>query len=309
MALELTPVKLTDIAVGKPLRWPVFDQHRKLLLRNGYMVETQAQVDQLIARGIFRPVVFRRAAVSMPQPEEEEEDGTRAARAPADEGPTLESLRPEIGSSVQLQSASEDNKDAARFYVRLIGYLPGATVIVTTPQVEEKYVLVRDGQAYIFRGFHGTSAFAFATHVLKVNNAPTPYLHLAYPKLIQGITVRKSTRVRTHIIASVSPSAEDPEGPTLAAQVIDMSFTGCALEAPRALGAVGDPMTLAMRLKLDGPEAYVVLQAVIRSVRPAANSPREMIFHGIEFVSMAPADRLALQNLVMSKIIAGEQAG
>lgn len=306
VALELTPIRLSDVSVGKPLPWPVFDNQRKLLLREGYVVETAAQAEQLIVRGLFRPVTYHRKPVARGG---EAETGEAAANdsAPragqADDGPTLESLRPEIGSNVQLQPAGDDEK---RYMVRLIGYIPGQCVLVTTPSVEGRTLLVREGQPYIFRGFHGTSAFAFSAHVLKSNNSPVPYLHLSYPRTVQGITVRKSTRVRTALIASVN-RADTPDASPLAASVVDMSFTGCAMESPRPLGEVGERLSMSMRLKLDGPDIYINIVATIRSVRPPA-TPGGAIFHGVEFVSVAAPDRLALQNLVMSKIIAGEQA-
>lgn len=50
-------VKLTAsaIRVGKPLPWPVFDENNKLLLNQGYVIETEAQLGRLLARGIYQP--------------------------------------------------------------------------------------------------------------------------------------------------------------------------------------------------------------------------------------------------------------
>ena len=52
--MELSPLRKDEISVGKPLPWPVFDKNKKLLLREGYVIETLHQVEVLCANGLFR---------------------------------------------------------------------------------------------------------------------------------------------------------------------------------------------------------------------------------------------------------------
>lgn len=42
-----------DIQVGQPLKWAVFDTGGKLLLREGFVITSEAQLDRLIEQGIF----------------------------------------------------------------------------------------------------------------------------------------------------------------------------------------------------------------------------------------------------------------
>jgi HD-GYP domain-containing protein (c-di-GMP phosphodiesterase class II) len=42
-----------DLAVGKPLPWDVFDAGGKLLLRKGYVIATQSQLERLLAAGMY----------------------------------------------------------------------------------------------------------------------------------------------------------------------------------------------------------------------------------------------------------------
>lgn len=43
------------LVVGKPLPWPVFDSHSEVLLAQGYVIQTETQLEQLYKRGLFYP--------------------------------------------------------------------------------------------------------------------------------------------------------------------------------------------------------------------------------------------------------------
>lgn len=46
-------IGLADIVLGEPLPWDVFDANNKLLLRKGFIVEREQQIETLIERGLF----------------------------------------------------------------------------------------------------------------------------------------------------------------------------------------------------------------------------------------------------------------
>lgn len=46
-------ISVGDIQVGQPLPWAVFDTNGKLLLREGYVIATESQLDRLIEQGMF----------------------------------------------------------------------------------------------------------------------------------------------------------------------------------------------------------------------------------------------------------------
>jgi len=52
-AMDKHRIKMTDIVLGQPLPWNVFDADNKLLLRKGFVVETEGQIDKLIEQGLF----------------------------------------------------------------------------------------------------------------------------------------------------------------------------------------------------------------------------------------------------------------
>src|SRR5258707_15042006 len=46
-------ISLSDIVIGKPLPWDVYDSSSKLLLRKGFLVENEQQIESLLVRGLF----------------------------------------------------------------------------------------------------------------------------------------------------------------------------------------------------------------------------------------------------------------
>lgn len=51
--MEQERLKEGDVILGQPLPWNVFDRHGTLLLRMGYRIEDQGQLDALMARGMY----------------------------------------------------------------------------------------------------------------------------------------------------------------------------------------------------------------------------------------------------------------
>ncbi len=51
--MERHSLAVTDIVLGESLRWDVYDAHNILLMRKGYVVTNQRQLDSLLDRGLF----------------------------------------------------------------------------------------------------------------------------------------------------------------------------------------------------------------------------------------------------------------
>lgn len=65
--VKLAPGALT---VGKPLPWQVYDEHGNLLLSQGYVIQSESQLEKLYRRGLFQARLQRRLA---PEPETQQE--------------------------------------------------------------------------------------------------------------------------------------------------------------------------------------------------------------------------------------------
>ncbi|MDP2154748.1 MAG: hypothetical protein Q8J61_02005, partial [Sulfuricella sp.] len=49
-------IAMTDILMGRPLMWDVFDTNGALLLKKGYVIERSTQIEALVARGLYADV-------------------------------------------------------------------------------------------------------------------------------------------------------------------------------------------------------------------------------------------------------------
>ena len=172
----MIPIRKCDIALGRPLPWPVFDGDRRLLLRAGFTIETVAQLDELARRGLYRAMASGAdAGVSDDEP---------AARGPEGKGEVWRSLRFEelrlpLLAPLTLQKLDPD--DDARYAARLHGVFKDTSIVVNIPAPGGGLAMFRQGQPLLVRAFSGTNAFAFTANVLTIRYAPAAYLHLEYP--------------------------------------------------------------------------------------------------------------------------------
>jgi hypothetical protein len=101
--MDITPIRKSDIEIGKPLKWPIYGKDKKLLLREGFVIESQNQLDRLIGEGMFRNPAWQRPAPSAPHPDEEEKD---TAPNPQERRLTFSDIGLSVGDSLQIQPLS-----------------------------------------------------------------------------------------------------------------------------------------------------------------------------------------------------------
>lgn len=200
------------------------------------------------------------------------------------------SLRP--GDTVQLQFVDDESR--TQHYVRIVGYLPDRSVLVTAPQKAGKVLLAREGRAAVVRLFSGQHAQGFTSAVLKQCSQPFDYLHLAYPSRIERVKVRESSRVRSAIAVGVRTAA----GADVPAVIRDLSTTGAQVLAADAVGAIGDQIVIRARLSLEtvGDQA-IDLPARIRNAQEEAEVPGSLWHYryGVEFEVQDLQSRLVLR--------------
>lgn len=216
----------------------------------------------------------------------------------------LEDVKLLIGDTLQLQS--QISQGISRYYVKLVGYAVGKSVLVTTPVMDGKICLMKEGQSFVVRCFSGKNAYAFPTTIFKVVNTPFPHLHLTYPREVRGIVVRKGARVNTTIIAAVQILSGEKANTSAAASITNLSVGGALVSARSHLGAKGDRITLKFRISLDDIEAFPQVEAVIRNVTTEIETEgggTPAIMHGIEFREVPQADRVMLTAYVYRKML------
>jgi hypothetical protein len=296
MALTLVQLRRDDLAQGLPLPFAVYDNESRLVLAEGQVIDSAARADELFLKGAYR------ASANEERPDA---DARRPHALPTgSQQCTFDDMRLQIGDALQLQGVA----GRERYYVKLIGCAPGGSVLVTTPTLDGHVQLIREGQGFIARAFSGRSAFAFNTLVHRVCNVPYPYLHLQFPRVVEGVAVRREARIRLRVIASVARISLP--GEPAPAVIGDLSPSGARKEARDKLADKGDALQLSFRLRFDQDDAYFVTDAIVRSLRKelrGADAAELHFMHGVEFVGMQPNERLLLRTLILQRLAEGRR--
>lgn len=213
-------------------------------------------------------------------------------------------LKIQVGEQLQLQT--RDGNDDRRLQVRVVGYMPGASLLVTTPKVGDKVMIMREGQPFVVRMMIGNRIVGFATTVLRSCSRPFPYLHLSYPDDMEQITVRKSQRVKVKLFASLKNDNPDYqfEKPH-PATVVDLSIEGALVVSDERLGDEGDKISLNCAFKVGRAEKLLSIPAIIRNIHMEHSDEHGegSHHHGLEFRLDVLQDTFALHGFVYEQIV------
>lgn len=299
--MKLIPLRRIDLSIGNPLPWAVYDADKNLLLRPGDVIRTRPQFESLFKKGLYRlpksaSATANESGLAMPMLNKVEDASTINTF-------DFDEANLPVGSRLQLQSNTEQNPE--RHTAKYLGHLKGLSLMVSTPVVDGKVLLMREGQSFIVRAFTGKTAFGFTASVLRVCSTPTPYLHLSYPKQLSGVEIRSTKRLEVNIIANVQ--AYEPESAeSCPCLIVNVSPSGALVAAEGKLGTVGEAVKLAFRVKLGVIDGYISTKAVIRSITPIKDTAHELkynLHHGMQFPELQQTDILLLHSLAYQKLI------
>jgi c-di-GMP-binding flagellar brake protein YcgR len=220
----------------------------------------------------------------------------------------FEAMNLKVGDRLQAQAPAKVSTE--RCFVRLIGYLHGQSLLVTIPKTSNGTPLqLIEGDQLVMRVFSSKNAFGFACDVQKVYKLPFSYMHISFPREVQGTLIRKAARVRTKIIANVR--TQQAGSPDLTGVISNLSANGALLDGRREMAKAGDQLQLDFRLKLHNVEASLSLTAVVRAVlddETLRQSGTTLAHFGLEFVDLQPNDQMLLQSMVYQKMIEDPQS-
>ena len=169
----------------------------------------------------------------------------------------------EVGTLMQLQLGSEP--DAPRYVSRIIGYVDKSTIILRSPQVDGKSLLMREGQLLTARFMGSSKVYAFSSHISAVILRPFPHIHIEYPSRTESAYVRRSERVETDIEATVILGESDTEK-CIQTLIIDLSASGALIRCSEDLGEVGEEIKVSMGVEYKNNIKRVSFPAIIRNV-------------------------------------------
>ena len=209
----------------------------------------------------------------------------------------------------RLQLVTYRTVKPMQHFSSLIGYIKDEYIIVKTPVENGVPITLDSGEKLTIRVFAGMNVCSFACTVLRIFPRPMLYLHLSFPTLIQGTSLRASMRVKVGMPAQVTGSA--PDAQPIRCSLVNISVTGVLVESNAPLPADDELVTLQFGLAAlqGGPEVQVVTQATIRNVNvsPTAGAQPEVFTYGMQFVDLDPAHYMLLQNLTYEALLEARQ--
>ena len=305
--MSMILVGKNDIAISQPLPWKLYDQQHNVLIKQGGIVRDNEHLDSLLADGVYRELSWdtpgdKNGGNSLSA------TATNPDQASTDELSTqftFDDMKLKVESRLQLEPPKQLGNE--RILVKVIGYLKGASLLVTAPTTANGARLqLMEGERVVMRSFSGQNAFAFACSVERACKLPYEYLHLSFPDVIQGVVIRKAPRVKSKIIVAVQNANSRNPSEQISALISNISANGAALDAKRPLGKKGDILNLAFRVNLHKIDAFLSVKGAIRAVLggevPDISNP-EITRYGIEFQELQPNDMVILQSMIYQQII------
>ena len=210
-----------------------------------------------------------------------------------------------VGDTLQFQMKQQD--EVQKLYIKLIGYLPGHSLIVTAPRQDGNLVLVKKGSVATVRLLSGCRVLGFESAVIAVNGDPYPHLHIACPVTTGKIVIRQAQRINGSLIMSVqSENINGRACKPLPAKTTDISTAGALVESSIELGGEGELITIKARVNISGVNEYLTIPAIIRNVRYGRNksSGRSYYYHGVEFQILEQHDSILLHGFVYEQMMA-----
>lgn len=285
-------LKASEVLIGKPLRWDLYDAGGTLLYSKGSVITSDTDKAALLKRRAMRDMEERPADLLVV------EGG--AAKAPSDDAPrkemrlALEEARLQPGDALQLQGTNESD----RFVVRLIGYLKGRSLIVSNPVKEGAPFYLREAETFVVRTFSGKLACAFTCTVLANPMKPYPHVHLSYPTEVRALSVRRTERVKLRSIVAIDLD----NGKRGAGVLVDMSVGGAMMMSRMQELASGETITIKFKMTVADLEYLMDIRARIRSVRESDEDTDLGLVYGLQFVDVSAEDNLVLASFVFQQL-------
>jgi len=226
---------------------------------------------------------------------EEEDVGTDGTA----KGFSFDDMRLGVGDRLQVECPVATG--GQRTFVRVVGYMPESSLLVTIPSAAGQRISLVEGDLLIVRVFSRQNAFAFRSHVLRVCRLPFDYLHLSFPTTIQGSIIRKAARVQTELPAEAG--ADAGRAAAVPGVLLNMSASGALLHSRHSLGDKGAIIRLRFTLRLHDVNNELVTLAEIRNVEQTVEAEGIEYYYGLDFRDPQPRNGMLIRGFVYQTII------
>jgi hypothetical protein len=220
----------------------------------------------------------------------------------------FEELKLTYGYPLQLQIATLAGQPE-RFSCRLIGCLPGRSILLSVPKQAGKLVKFRAGQKIVVRLMIDNGIGIFAGIVESQTQDPYPILHLSYPESVTFKGIRGATRVAVREKIDVTNMSMEAKH-TVSGFISDMSISGTRIELGDDIAEIGDTLELRALVDIRDVKRELILTGVIRSrIDPTDNlSEGVLVSYGLEFINQPDEQRLVMYAYVFSQMALQENS-
>jgi hypothetical protein len=214
----------------------------------------------------------------------------------------FEDLKLNYGYSLQLQTINLAGQ-TERFSCRLIGCLPGRSILLSVPKVDGKLVRFRTNQKIVVRLMIDNGIGVFACLVEEQTSTPYPILHLGYPEQVTFKGIRSATRVavaQEMIAFNHSANSTDPR----TGAIVDISISGARIELVDTFADIGDKLELRAQVSIRDIPRELILIGVVKSkgeLGEGANGDELQNF-GIEFTKQSDEQQLLIYTYVFNQM-------
>lgn len=218
----------------------------------------------------------------------------------------FEELKLAYGYPLQLQTSNASGQPE-RFSCRLIGCLPGRSLLLSVPKQAGKLVKFRAGQKIAVRLMIDNGIGIFAGIVESQTQDPYPILHLSYPESVTFKGIRSATRVAVSDEIHVCNTSVDAK-PSAKGVITDISISGARIELSEDIAEIGDTLEIRAQVEIRELKRELVFQGVVRSrLDPMDHQFVGMLVgHGLELAQQTEEQRLLIYAYVFSQMATQE---
>ena len=215
----------------------------------------------------------------------------------------FETMNLQVGT--RLQFITHRRVKPVQHFSSLIGYVKDEYIILKIPMENGAPIALAEGERLTIRVFSGVKVCSFACTVERVFARPLFYVHVSFPRSVQGTSLRAAMRVKVDLPARLASGG----GAVQPCNIVNLSVTGALVESTRRLPQDDDALTLQFVLKAppDDQAVQVSTRASIRNVNVVQAGDAEVFTYGVQFLELDPGHYTLLQNMTYEALLADRQ--